>query len=282
MKRLLLIVFILTVMTAAVTSVQALTVTSLEVELGCTSWSYNTYTYTLNRDNTGSGREAFYIEAVDGNRTLVHRHPRTGVVSLPLGSGSESGRTVSYNITNPSADPITYRWVSIAGNGYEEQIAYSTTQSPGCGVTPTDPPPTPTDPPPTLIPTATPTPSPFSTPVPEEGQFNPGDLRLNRSDKDRAAPVAIYCMAHGIQVRIIDDAGRGIDPPAINLFFEEIAAAGIPSGRHLLLAEAQGVQLWRLTDGSFQVNTTYRNEPGKAYVVSWDDCPYSRVITLEA
>lgn len=289
MKRRHLITFgliILTVVTAV--QVQALTVNDLTVVLGCTSWSYYSYTFTLDRDNTGSGQEAFYIEARDGNGTLIHRYPSSGVVLLALGNYGEGGQTgVNYNVTNPAADPITYRWISVAGNALDEQIAYETVQNPGCGTPPptdpppTDPPPTdpsPTDPPPTV--TATPTPSPFSTPAPEEGQFNPRDLRLNRSNKDRAAPVAIYCMAHGIQVRVINEGGRGIDPPAINLFFEEIEAAGIPSGNHLLLAEAQGIQLWRLTDGGFQVNTSYPDGSGKPYIVYWDSCPYSQVTTL--
>ncbi len=277
---------ILTIVTAV--QVQALTLNGLTVEFGCTSWSYYSYTFTLDRDNTGSGQEAFYIEIVDGNGVLLHRYPSSGTAAFSLGTYWEGDNIgVGYNVTNPTADPITLRWVSVAGNGFDEQVPYIAVQSPGCGTPPpTDPPPTdppPTDPPPTDPPptvTATPTPSPFSTPAPEEGQFNPRDLRLNRSNKDRAAPVAIYCMAHGIQVRVINEDGRGIDPPAINLFFEEIEAAGIPSGNHLLLAEAQGVQLWRLTDGGFQVNTYYPDDPGKLYAVYWDGCPYSQVTTL--
>lgn len=106
-----------------------------------------------------------------------------------------------------------------------------------------------------------------------EAQFEPGDNRVNNMTKDRSAPVAIYCEASGIQVRVIDPASsRGIDPPAINVAFEAIAAAGVPADANLLLAEANGVQLWRLTTGEFQVNTTYANE-AKPYIVVWSDCP---------
>jgi len=109
----------------------------------------------------------------------------------------------------------------------------------------------------------------------EDIQFEPGDDRLNHSTSDRAAPVAAYCLPHGIQIRVIDPAtGVGIDPPAINLFNEEIEAAGIPTGENLLLAENNGVSLYRLTTGEFQVNVLNANSlEYKWFVFVWDQCP---------
>ncbi|MCB9451344.1 MAG: hypothetical protein H6672_07880 [Anaerolineaceae bacterium] len=110
-------------------------------------------------------------------------------------------------------------------------------------------------------------------------QFEPGDERINHAIEDRAAPVAIYCEAHGIQVRRIDPAtGIGIDPPAINLFYDDIEVAGIPTERNLLLTENEGVALYRLTTGEFQVNILNANPyEYKWYVFVWDQCPVPTV-----
>ncbi len=64
------------------------------------------------------------------------------------------------------------------------------------------------------------------------------------------------------------------NPPAINVGSEAIAVAGVPTEADLLLAEANGVQLWRLTSGEFQVNATYAGE-NKPYIVVWTGCPAS-------
>lgn len=113
----------------------------------------------------------------------------------------------------------------------------------------------------------------------ENVQFQPGDDRINHAIEDRAAPAAIYCVPHGIQVRRIDPAtGIGIDPPVINLFSEDIEAAGVPTGENLLLAENDGVALYRLTTGEFQVNILNANTyEYKWYIFAWDKCPVPSV-----
>jgi hypothetical protein len=103
--------------------------------------------------------------------------------------------------------------------------------------------------------------------------FNPGDSRINTAAIDRAAPVAIYCQSYGIQIYTIDPGtGRGSLLPVISLSYEAIEAAGIPASANLLLAEEDGVQLWRLTTGEFQVNTRYQQE-WKDWAFVWDQCP---------
>lgn len=113
------------------------------------------------------------------------------------------------------------------------------------------------------------------------GGFNPGDNRLNATDKDRAAPVAIYCTADGIMILKIDPVtARGIDPAAIDITTDEIEAVGVSESQNLLLADNAGVQLYRLTDSKFQVNTVYPLEPGKPYVVNWHNCDRSTLLHL--
>lgn len=113
------------------------------------------------------------------------------------------------------------------------------------------------------------------------GGFNPGDSRLNATDKDRAAPVAIYCTADGIMILKIDPVtARGIDPAAIDITTDEIEAIGVSESQNLLLADNAGVQLYRLTDGKFQVNTVYPLETGKPYIVNWHNCDRSTLLHL--
>lgn len=108
----------------------------------------------------------------------------------------------------------------------------------------------------------------------EDESFIPADDRVNHTDKDRAAPVAIYCKAHGIEARRIDPVTSiGIDPPSISLSYEDIEAAGVPATENLLLAENQGVSLYRLTTGEFQVNVLNANTyEYKWYIFVWDQC----------
>ncbi|MBL8156080.1 MAG: hypothetical protein JNM70_18010 [Anaerolineae bacterium] len=113
------------------------------------------------------------------------------------------------------------------------------------------------------------------------GGFNPGDNRINATDKDRAAPVAIYCTADGIMILRIDPVtARGIDPAAVDITTDEIEAVGVSESDNLLLGDNAGVQLWRLTDGKFQVNTVYPLEPGKPYIVNWHNCDRSTLLHL--
>ncbi len=112
--------------------------------------------------------------------------------------------------------------------------------------------------------------------------FIPGDERINHAAWDRAAPVAIYCKAHGIQVwKISRESGRGWSAPSINLSFAAIDEQGIPGERNMLLAEQDGVQLYRLTTGEFQVNVLYEDEY-KWYIFVWDQCMPTRSYHLAA
>lgn len=104
--------------------------------------------------------------------------------------------------------------------------------------------------------------------------FLPNDNRINHAAWDRAAPVAIYCQDDYQRILVwkIDfSTGRGYHGPTINMSYAEAEAKGIPTQKNLLLAEADGVQLWRLTTGEFQVNTRYPTEY-KDWVFVWNEC----------
>jgi hypothetical protein len=109
--------------------------------------------------------------------------------------------------------------------------------------------------------------------------FNPGDSRINRTSKDRAAPVTIYCTEGGgiLVLRVDQTTSRGIDPAAVDITQEAIDAVGIPQGSDVQLASKDGVTLWRLTTGWFRVETFYPREPSKLYVVDWDACPATQI-----
>lgn len=103
--------------------------------------------------------------------------------------------------------------------------------------------------------------------------FSPVDGRINNHEVDRAAPVAIYCKAYGIEVYGVDPAtGNGSTLPIISMSNEAVAAMGVPTGAPLLLGQYADVTLWRLTTGEFQVNTHYAAD-GKPWVFVWNACP---------
>ncbi len=141
-----------------ISGVEALTITGISVTLTCTSFTYTDFSYTFDRDNTGTGQEAYQIIVTDSDNNVVHLVSNTAGLGGP---SSEGGNTGSFNLGTAVAGALTYKWVSLAGNGLEEQIAYSVTGF--CGDAPTA---TPTS---TPTPTATFTPSPTATSTPTPG-----------------------------------------------------------------------------------------------------------------
>ena len=73
----------------------------------------------------------------------------------------------------------------------------------------------------------------------------------NRINPDPIAPVAIYCRPNGIEILTIDGQGNGHF--AFLATRNQIDAVGIPT-RNTLIAAGNGVGLFRLTSGEFQVN----------------------------
>lgn len=136
--------------------VEALSITGLTVSLTCSGFTYSDFTYTFDRNNTGAGgegSEAFQIIVKDSADNVIHLAGGT----VTLGTYTEGGASASYNLGTAVPGAVTYQWISQAGNGFEEQVAFSYTGY--CGDAPT------ATPSPTPAPTATPGPSPTPTPT---------------------------------------------------------------------------------------------------------------------
>jgi hypothetical protein len=100
--------------------------------------------------------------------------------------------------------------------------------------------------------------------------FIPGDDRIN---VEAQASATIYCKPGQLQVYGINEFGRGYLAMVVSP--EEIAAAGVNPEQNTLIEEGfNGITLWRLTTGEFQVNAPgLPPEPEKDYVFIWDGCP---------
>jgi len=86
--------------------------------IDCTGFRDNTpNTVTFDRDNTGSGSEAYAYLATDGAGTTIF----TFSSSLPLGTYTLG--STSYT-TPPAYNPITVTLTSLAGNGLQAQTIF--------------------------------------------------------------------------------------------------------------------------------------------------------------
>ncbi len=74
-------------------------------------------TLSYDRDNTGGGSESFLLEARDGSGLVVF----TGTDTRPVGTTGVTFSSSYAYMAQPTANPITVRLVSIAGNGFAEQ-----------------------------------------------------------------------------------------------------------------------------------------------------------------
>lgn len=102
---------------------QAASRDGLSLRADCSGFSSFGGSLMLDRDNTGAGREAFHISAVDGDGTLLYQGPTEsflvgGAVDFPV------GYRIGYS-TAPSSNPIIVRVTSVAGNGVREIVVYS-------------------------------------------------------------------------------------------------------------------------------------------------------------
>jgi hypothetical protein len=101
---------------------EALSSGMADFDISCTGITYlGGSVITADRDNTGDGRERFYLEVVDGKGTPLYRtHPP---YSIPIGDSIFLPSYVTFGWWGwPEYNPISVRLVSYAGNGYDEQI----------------------------------------------------------------------------------------------------------------------------------------------------------------
>jgi hypothetical protein len=96
---------------------QALTFFGGSVSLTCTNAHLN-LSYNANRDNTGTGREHYAYIVTDGagNQIMIQEYTDNF-------NGTDNF-TKAYSAL-PSYNPIRLRFVSFAGNGLPEQVAYT-------------------------------------------------------------------------------------------------------------------------------------------------------------
>lgn len=95
-------------------------------------------------------------------------------------------------------------------------------------------------------------------------------LRDGRENiNDRAATVAVWCTARGVEVYDLDISGNGT--LAFTSTFAEINAVPRFPATNTLIEGIPGIALYRLTSGELQVNGPVDWE-GKPYVYIWDGC----------
>ena len=109
----------------------------------CTGLTYSAagFLFQLDRDNTGNNTESYVSEIVDGAGNVLWQFTNTQSLGPPPFGAEVFGNagTLAYTAP-PAANPITYRLVSLAGNGLPQQTAF--TASGHCASLPLPPAPT--------------------------------------------------------------------------------------------------------------------------------------------
>lgn len=93
-----------------------------------------------------------------------------------------------------------------------------------------------------------------------------GDGRLNDGGDQLAAPVAVYDTEQGLDVYLINPA-NGNGDKIFTATDEEVADVGDTPEVNTVIDSANGVVLYRLTSGEFQINAT--NFDGSPYAFDW-------------
>lgn len=102
---------------------QAAEADTLSLRVDCNGFISRGGSLLLNRDNTGSGREQFIITATDGEGNVIYA-PTVESLRVGLSIQFPDGLYWAWT-TAPSANPLTVRIISQAGNGLNEQVVYS-------------------------------------------------------------------------------------------------------------------------------------------------------------
>ena len=106
----------------SVQPVSAMTVSGFTVSLGCTSYDWSDASWTADRDNTGNLLEAGDVQVTDGaGKVLIELSTWAQLGSGTLGAGSANYTRL------PDYNPLTYRWISRAENGFDEQTIHFAT-----------------------------------------------------------------------------------------------------------------------------------------------------------
>ncbi len=93
-----------------------------------------------------------------------------------------------------------------------------------------------------------------------------GDGRLNDGGDQLGAPVAVYDTEQGLDVYLINPA-NGNGDKIFTATDEEVADVGETPAANTAIDSANGVTLYRLSSGEFQINAT--NFDGSPYAFDW-------------
>jgi len=211
----LLVIFVLSITIVTLTPQQtsALTAINPSVSITCTGFNFMTGVI-LNRNNMGGNQERFVFEVRDGAGTILWSGTNFG----GLNPNVQASPVVANYTVAPSFNPITFRLISPAGNGFPEQVAFSAQGNcPG-------------------LPTITPPPQ----------FFDPKDGRINGQPGDR---VVVYCnQPDQIAVYGVDNNGNGFELAAFSN--RDVVAAG-QSGVTKNLGATGTVSLMGTAQGNF-------------------------------
>ena len=113
----------------AAVGAQALTITGFSATFDCTHMAHGPFTFQADRNNTGSpppGAEMYRVEVRDGAGQALYSftNPDWPIDNAP----PQAAGSLPYSIP-PTANPITFTVVSLAGNGFPEQLAVSASGS---------------------------------------------------------------------------------------------------------------------------------------------------------
>lgn len=122
LRRLVIVVLIVLAGFATASPASAVNFVGGSVQLTCTNASLF-LSYNTNRDNTGTGLEHYAYVVSDGNGTVL-----LTVMFVDTFSGTDDLLSIPYSVV-PSANPISVRFFSFAGNGYAEETYYTATYS---------------------------------------------------------------------------------------------------------------------------------------------------------
>lgn len=96
----------------------------VDFKLNCTGFTSHGGQINFNRDNTGTGREAYRVTAIDGHGNTLYEMSN----SYPLGAGlTFDSSTFTAWTTAPAANPLILIISSVPGNDLAEQVLYRRT-----------------------------------------------------------------------------------------------------------------------------------------------------------
>lgn len=116
LARLMVLMLVLLALAVPMAALQAITGSGNGI-VGCTGFTDLGSSYTADRDNTGSSQEAYYLIGTDGAGNVFHYFASSVTVGFSGSIGS-----FLWNSGAPQFNPLKLRFVSIAGNGFPEQL----------------------------------------------------------------------------------------------------------------------------------------------------------------